>query len=157
MRKSEQVNPLVAAVLERAGKDEVLWLQGYIGPTDRNYIRLYDSLRLTLFLDITENDVIAAKDSEDESDPWTRLAVRRSGVAQLGSRRSDETRSFSLELLQQKKEIDHDACERCVIENLDDLESDVCDCVCVPNLPECKGNGDVRSFTLFGASLLWSS
>ncbi|MGD8465182.1 MAG: hypothetical protein PVI09_15050 [Anaerolineae bacterium] len=157
MRKPEQVNPVVAAVLESAGKDEVLWLQGYIGPTDRNYVRLYDSLRLTLFLDITESDVIAARNNEDESDPWTRLAVRRSGVAQLGSRRSDQTKSFSLRLLQQKKEIDFDACERCVIENLDDLESDVCNCICVPNLPECKGNGDAQSFALFGAYLLWSA
>lgn len=75
------VNPLVKQLLD-AG-ERVLVLDGYIGPTEGERVRLYRDLSLITYVEIVKKDVLRVENVPDAAGGLARLYVRVSAELRL--------------------------------------------------------------------------
>ena len=68
-RSNPKPDPLIAKLSERANGEPVAELQGYVGPSEDEVIRLYESRQMITYVDIPKTAVLHIVEPENENEP----------------------------------------------------------------------------------------
>ncbi len=83
--KKLKVNPIIEKLSEVAGRDSAVELQGYVGPSEPNVIRLYRSLSMTHYVEIPKDAILHAVETKDDDTGQVKLFVAGSTQMQAVS------------------------------------------------------------------------
>lgn len=70
-----RVNPIIAKLAKVAESDSVVVLEGSIGPSKTNIVRLYPDFTMVTYVDIPKEDIVHAEEVADAKDGRVRLWV----------------------------------------------------------------------------------
>jgi hypothetical protein len=86
-RKLPKPDPLVEKLLKVAGEDSIVEMEGHVGPSDGETLRLYSSLELTEWVDVPRHGILHVEEVRDER-KRVRAYVRGSAQVRVVSSRS---------------------------------------------------------------------
>jgi len=73
-----KVNPILEKLAEVAERDSVVELQGYVGPSEPDVIRLHQSLSMTHYVEIPKDSILHAVETKDDDTGRVKLWVQAS-------------------------------------------------------------------------------
>lgn len=75
-----KVHPTIAKLAKVAESDSIVQLEGFIGPSKTNIVRLYPDFTMTTYVEIREKDVVHAEEVADAQDNRVRIWVFASAM-----------------------------------------------------------------------------